>query len=133
MELIRRTMDKVFRSHSSVSSLIDEIRGLQQLPQGWNSHRAPRISEVAIKSAIEVVDVVARKHAALPTAAPTPLGGVALVWEIGDLEAQLLIDDGSFDYSVGRRAHPKVIDEGTLTDMRDLERRFIDRHLLQTA
>lgn len=133
MELIRRTMGRIFGGHASVASLVEEIKGLQNLEEGWNSHHAPRISASAIKHALEIVDMVTRKHMALPSAAPTPLGGVALSWEMGDLEAQLLIDDESFDYSVGRRAHPKVIDQGSTLKVRDLEARFIDKYLAHPA
>lgn len=73
-----------------------------------------------------------RDSAPLPSAAPTPLGGVALSWELaagGGIEAQLLIDDESIEYSVARRAHPKVLDHGPLFDIGDIEKRFLGRFL----
>jgi hypothetical protein len=134
MAMLRRTFDRVFGgAHASTAHLVDEIKRLQYLRQGWNSHRAPAISDAAIKAALEVVEVLARKHLPLPSAAPTPLGGVALVWELGDIEAQVLVDEQSYDYSVGRRAHPKVVDEGSSVGVGELERRFIDRYLHQPA
>ncbi len=114
-------------------TVVDEIKALRTLAAGWNTHQAPRISDRAIQAALEVVALVTHRHLALPAASPTPLGGVALVWELGDLEAQLLIDDESFDYSVARRAHPKVIDQGSVSKIRDVEDRFITRHLLRSA
>jgi hypothetical protein len=131
MEPLRRTFGRVFGHHPPTSSVVDEIKAFRNLQPGWNSYRAPRISDNAIKAALEVVDIVSRRRAPLPSPAPTALGGVALVWEVGDFEAQLLIDEDSFDYSVARRAHPKVIDQGSLTEVRDVEKRFIERYVLQ--
>jgi hypothetical protein len=116
---------------SSQTALIDEIKGFAKLERGWNSHRAPRISERVIKTALEVLDVVARRHAPMPSAAPIPSGGIALTWEIParQLEAQLLIDEESIEYSVAHQGHPKVIDQGTLAEIYDVEKRFIARYL----
>ena len=113
-----------------VAKVEEEIRGFSQLQHGWNSDRAPQISESAIKFALAVVDVVNRRRAPLPSAAPTPLGGVALTWDLGEFEAQLLIDDESFDYSYARRAHPKVLDHGSLKDLQAVEARFIERYVV---
>jgi hypothetical protein len=133
MDVLKRAIDKAFGTHIAGPRVVDEIKAMGQLAAGWNTHQAPRISEQAIRSALEVVALMSRLRLALPSAAPTPLGGVALMWEFGDLEAQLLIDDESFDYSVARRAHPKVIDQGSVTQLHDVEERFIQRHLSRSA
>lgn len=124
---------RLFGSHrkdAALRQLVNEIRNLRALKPGWNSYGAPDVSETAIKAAIQIVEAVARRRGTLPSAAPTPLGGVALTWDIEDLEVQLRIDDESFDYSVARRGHPKVIDHGSLIEMQDLERQFIDRYVV---
>ena len=119
-------------SSSPMRNIEEEIRAFRTLQPGWNSHRAPRISDLAIKSALDVVQVVTRRHAPKPSAAPTPLGGVALSWELGELEIQLLIDEESFDYSVARRSHPKVLDHGSLTSVSEVGKQFVERVLLRT-
>lgn len=128
VEALRR----LFGTHQPdpMRQLTDEIRGFQKLAPGWNSHRAPHISELAIKSAVQVVEVIARRGVKLPTAAPTPQG-IALTWDFPDTEAQLLVDDESFDFSVARRGQPKVLDHGTLWEISEVETRFIDRYVVQ--
>src|SRR5262249_32629833 len=113
--------------------LLDEIRGFKNLNEGWNSHKAARISEMAIKSALEVVHALDRRHVPLPSAAPTPLGRVMLMWEIGDKELQLLIDAHEFDYSVGSTRDPNLIEEGSFSSIDAVERKFIDRFLVLPA
>jgi hypothetical protein len=129
VDALRRTFDRVFRSHQH-PSIVDEINSFRKLPEGWNSYRAPQISDTAIKAALELVDIVARRGAPAPSAAPTPLGGVALTWSLPTIEAQLLIDDESFDFSVTRHGSPKVVDQGSVAVMYELEKRFIDRYLI---
>lgn len=129
VEALRR----IFRSHSPSAGVIDEIKRFRALRPGWNSYRAPAISETAIKAALDIVEVAARRGAPTPSAAPTPLGGVALTWSLPNLEAQLLIDDESFDYSVARPGNPKVIDQGSVIESRDVERALIDRYLIVRA
>ena len=125
VEALRR----MFRSPHT--ALIEEIRGFCTLGSGWNSYRAPQIPETAIKAALEILDTATRRGAALPSAAPTPLGGIALTWTLEDgVEAQLLIDDESVDYSVARRGSPKVIDQGSLHGVSDVEKRFINPYLI---
>ena len=120
--------------HDTASrQLVDEIRDFRKLKPGWDSYAAPDISDTAIKAALHVVEIVSRRRAPLPSAAPTPLGGVVLTWDLGEMEARLLIDDESFDFSVARRGHPKVIDQGSLTEMQDVERRFLERHIVAPA
>lgn len=127
VEGLRRTLDRMFGSHPNVA---DEIRGFLKLPPGWNSYRAPTPSEHAVKAAVDVVELVARRGGPMPSASPVPTGGVALVWEVGDLEAQLLVGDDSFEFSVARRGHPKVIDQGSLAEMAGVEKRFIDWYVI---
>lgn len=99
----------------AVRRLVGEIEGFRTLQPGWNSYRAPRISDVAINAALELVGIVARRHAPLPSAAPMPFGGVSRTWDRpGDLEVQFLIDDESVDYNVARRGHPKVLEQGSV-------------------
>ncbi len=129
VEALRRTFDRVFRSHQP-PSVVDEINAFRNLPEGWNSYRAPRISEAAITAALTFVDIVARRGGPAPSAAPTPRGGVALTWSLPTIEAQLLIDDESLDYSVTRIGSPKVIDQGSSTTPSELEKRFVDRYLI---
>jgi hypothetical protein len=129
VDALRRTFDRVFRSRQRLS-VIEEINDFRKLREGWNSYRAPQISEAAIKAALELVDTVARRGVPFPSAAPTPFGGVALTWSLPTIEAQLLIDDDSFDYSVARNGSPKVIDQGSVASVPELEKRFIDRYLI---
>jgi len=117
-------------SRSPHIALIDEIKGFAALRPGWNSYAAPKISGTAIKAAVEIVEVASRLGATLPSAAPTPLGGVALTWTTEGIEAQLLIDDESFEYSVARHGSPKVTDQGSLHGVSDVEKYFIARHLI---
>jgi hypothetical protein len=114
--------------------LVDEIRGFRALKSNWNSYGAEPndISEATIKAALDIVDIVYRRHGPLPSAAPAAGGALALTWAIGDTEAQLLIDDESYDYSVARRGHPKVIDHGSVA-AGDVERRFLNRHVVPVA
>lgn len=127
---LRRTWDWMFGSQQA--DLIGEIKGFGNLKPGWNSYRAPQISAAAIKLAIDIVEATIRRGAPAPTAAPIPSGGIALTWELPQrqLEAQLLIDEGSIEYSVAHQGHPKVIDRGTLAEIYDVEKRFIIRYLL---
>lgn len=129
VDALRRTFDRVFRSHQH-PGVVDEINSFRKLPEGWNSYRAPQISGTAIKAALELVDIVARRGAPAPSAAPTPLGGIALTWSLPTIEAQLLIDDESFDYSVTRLGSPKIVDQGSVTQVYELEKRFIVRYLV---
>ena len=115
---------------SPYTTVKDEIRGFQKLRQGWNSYSAPGISTTAIKWALEVVDSAERRGAPAPLASPTPSGGVALAWTIRDLEIELLIDEESFDYSVARRGDPKLIEQSSLSKMRDVEHGLIDKYLV---
>ncbi len=131
VEALRRTFDRIFRSHTAQpQGVVDEIRAFAKLPSGWNSHRAPTPTQTAIKAAIGVVELVARRGGPMPSASPTPSGGVALVWELPALDAQLLVDEDSFDFSVARRGHPKVTDQGSVSEMYEVEKRFIDRYLI---
>jgi hypothetical protein len=129
VEALRRLFGS--SSEGEARHLTEEIRGFGALNPGWNSYRAPKVTPTAIKNAVHVVELVARRHATLPSASPTPLGGVALSWDIRDTEVQLLIDDESFEYTVARRGHPKVIDQGSLTEMQDVEHRLLDRYVVK--
>ena len=117
----------------AVRRLLDEIEAFRTLPAGWNSYRAPQISRIAIDTALALVEIVVRRHAQLPSAAPMPFGGVSLTWDRpGDLEVQLLIDDESVDYNVARRGHPKVLEQGSIkaSEMEQVERKLIDRYVV---
>ncbi|MEX2147717.1 MAG: hypothetical protein WED01_11970 [Candidatus Rokuibacteriota bacterium] len=115
---------------SPYTAVIEEVRAFQTLPAGWNSHRAPRVTEGAVKAALEILYAADRRHAPVPSAAPTSLGGVALSWEIGEIEAQLLIDEESIEYSVARRGSPKVMDQGSFVHTDEVEKHFIERYLI---
>jgi hypothetical protein len=114
----------------AVRRLVDEIEAFRTLPAGWNSYRAPKISDTAIDTALAVVEILVRRRVQLPSAAPMPFGGVSLTWDRpGDLEVQLLIEDESLDYNVARRGHPKVLEQGSIK-MEQLERHLIDRYVV---
>lgn len=120
-------MAEVSRSPEDVIHAIEEFGRLQA---GWNSYRAPAISTTAINMAIDVVHATARRGAPMPSAAPTPQGGIALTWYLPRMEVQLLVDDESLDYSVAQPGTPKVIDHGGIATPRDVERQLIERYLL---
>ena len=126
VEALRR----MFRHHSPYDAVMEEVRGFKALRPGWNSHRAPEIRDSAIKTALEVLQAAGRLGAPAPSAAPTSLGDVALTWMIGDVEAQLLVGDHTFYYSVARATSPKVLDQGSPNGIQELETRFIERHLI---
>lgn len=115
-----------------MANVIEDIKRFRDLKPGWNSYKAPGISEAAINAAIAVVEAASRRRAPAPVATPTPLGGIALTWELpNDVEAQLLVDEASFEYSIAGRYSPKVTDEGSLPDIAAVERGFIERYLLR--
>ncbi len=111
----------------SPNDLIHRIKEFGGLAAGWNSYRAPGISETAIKAALEVVYAAVRYSAPLPSAAPTAQGGVALTWYLPSIELQVLVDDESMDYSVSRPGNPKVIDQGSAPSDSYLERKLAEQ------
>jgi len=124
---VRRTIDRMFGSQRS--TLVNEIKALAQHQPGWNSYRAPAISPNAIKIALDVVDAVAHRGAPLPSAAPSPDGGVMLSWDLPTLEVQLLVDEDSLDFSVARPGNPKIIDQQSVYKVHELEYALIERYL----
>jgi hypothetical protein len=114
---------------SQQSTLEVEIKALAELRPGWNSYRAPAISGDAIKRALDVVALVVLRGAPLPSAAPSADGGVMLSWDLPTLEAQLCIDDHTFDFSVAHPGNPKVIDQRSGHNVDELDKTLIQRYL----
>lgn len=96
--------------------LIEEIEAFQKLPAGWDSHGAAPISKTAVAKALRIVETLHDHGAPAPSATPTPLGGVALIWLLRDIEIEFLIEEGGLWYSVARRESPEVLQEGPISE-----------------
>ncbi len=69
-------LERTTGSGGTARNIAEVIRAFRDLQPGWNSYRAPRISDLAIKSALEVVHVLSRRQAPQPcgSSSPSPTG-----------------------------------------------------------
>jgi hypothetical protein len=113
--------------YARVFHAIDELGSLEP---GWNSYRAPAIHEHARERAKSFVasfrDLGYRVPP--PSIAPAPSGGVLLVWNIKDLEVQILFNPVGGTYSVGHVDDDGFLSRGALYEvdaLKDVVRRYV--------
>lgn len=60
-----------------------------ELPDGWNSYRAPRIQARAVNTALDLLRSSAQDDSPPPIVVPTAEGGVQLEWHAWGLDVEL--------------------------------------------
>ena len=112
--------------------VIDRIQGFRTLDAGWNSYRAGRIEKDARARAIRFVGSLPNlgRRVPPPVVAPTSNGGVALHWDAGDREVDIIFLSRGGEYSVALRKSDEVLAEGPL-DRVDLLKDVIGRYVVQ--
>ncbi len=112
--------------------VIDRIEGLRTLEAGWNSYRAGRIEKDARARAIRFIGSLPNlgRPVPPPAVAPTPNGGVALHWDAGDREVDIIFLSRGGEYSVALRKSDEVLAEG-LVDRVDLLKDVVGRYVVQ--
>lgn len=120
------------RAADPYHDVVERIRALRGLEAGWNSYRAGRIEDVAMRRAIRFIGELPNLHRPVPppSVAPTPNGGVALHWEAGDREVDVIFLARGGEYSVARRKSDEILAEG-LVDQVDLLKDVVGRHVVQ--
>ncbi len=112
--------------------VIDRIHGLHTLKAGWNSYHAGLIEKDARARAIRFVGSLPNlgRPVPPPIVAPTPNGGVALHWDAGDREVDIIFLSRGGEYSVALRKSDEVLAEGPV-DRVDLLKDVVGRYVVQ--
>ncbi|MGH8902785.1 MAG: hypothetical protein ACRDYA_14190 [Egibacteraceae bacterium] len=83
------------QSAAWLEDVIDAMKRVLALPDGWNSYGSARIKLPAVHNALKVL-VVSGFDGPAPTVVPTVRGGVQLEWETEDLGVEVEFDpDGT--------------------------------------
>lgn len=76
---------------SWLAEQIEAIEGLAALPLGWNSYAASAIERESIRSAVQVLQAVARAGLPRPSIVPTPDGRVQIEWHCRGVDLELAV------------------------------------------
>jgi hypothetical protein len=105
-----------YGTHDDMEAIVpalEQLRGLAQLGDNWDSYGADSISPVAIATASLLISSVDEdrvrhggRHAAPWMVAPLPDGGVQVEWKIASRKIQIQIDpEGAMSYLTVDRSH----------------------------
>ena len=71
---------------------LSALAAILQLPEGWNSYRASRISPDAVGAALRVLSKVMQAQTPAPAVVPLSDGGVQFEWHRHGIDLELAID-----------------------------------------
>ena len=75
------------------------IAELKRLPEDWDSYGSPRIQQLAVQRAVEVVSAVAMEDVRPPQIVPVSGGGLQIEWTSANRELEIeILPDGSIEY-----------------------------------
>lgn len=69
-------------------NLVDDIRGIEALPSGWDSYGGYVLDDRAVLPAIEV-SLESLRRCAVPRVVPLPNGGLGLRWDSATAELEI--------------------------------------------
>ncbi len=107
----------------------DELDQLLRLAPGWDGHRAERVTEQAVATAVHIFFAITDRSSVLPQFFPLPDGGIQFEWHVGGQALEVEVDGAGGVYALAYSKTGGVTFEEELTlndrDMVNAVRRIV--------